>query len=511
MLPKPIWIAAALAVGLLSGGAATVCAQAPAAPNVVERLQWDRESVGRCRRTMAAVLDFLSTREALFASEGRGKRHLPPASARQDLLSAWASFDDTLQALDAIAVRYKAFRSFPAESQQREAFHLYRAAIYAGYRYALDLVALIEGNPALDVVLNEAQPALGMTADSYARFKYRYLNVLQAATFAGFEALAETYGPTQDAVLAAAVASDRGRIWAAGKGPGPAMTVKNGWLILNRFAQSAWFPVQKGVAGWMGDTKVHRVGRSLITPQQIAGFRERLQPGDILLERREWYMTNVGIPGFWTHAALYVGTPDIRKQYFDDAHTADWLARQGASDLETYLVQRFPDAYAECLLPWKDGHPPAVIEAVAEGVVFTSLDHSAGCDSLAVLRPRLSKAEKARAVALAFQYKGRPYDYGFDFASDASLVCTELIYKAYAPDDGRKGLDLPLEQMMGRMVTPANAIARDFERRFNTESQQLDLVLFLDGVESAGQAVESDVAGFLDSWKRPKWHILIQK
>jgi hypothetical protein len=33
-----------------------------------------------------------------------------------------------------------------------------------------------------------------------------------------------------------------------------------------------------------------------------------MSPGCILLVRRQWYLSNIGIPGFWPHAVLYVGT-----------------------------------------------------------------------------------------------------------------------------------------------------------------------------------------------------------
>ncbi len=73
---------------------------------------------------------------------------------------------------------------------------------------------------------------------------------------------------------------------------------------------------------------------------------------------------------------------------------------------------------------------------MSEGVIFTTLEHSADCDSLAALRPRLPRREKAQAILRAFHYAGRPYDFNFDFGTDAELVCTELIYKAYEPAGG---------------------------------------------------------------------------
>ena len=69
-----------------------------------------------------------------------------------------------------------------------------------------------------------------------------------------------------------------------------------------------WFPLQKGVAEWMGDTRFAKESRRLVSDAQLHEFRKKLEPGDIVLERRNWYLSNVGLPGFWPHAALHTGT-----------------------------------------------------------------------------------------------------------------------------------------------------------------------------------------------------------
>jgi hypothetical protein len=51
-------------------------------------------------------------------------------------------------------------------------------------------------------------------------------------------------------------------------------------------------------------------------------------------------------------------------------------------------------------------------------------------------------------------------------------------------------------------------MAKLFSEEWGESSQQFDLVLFLDGDEGDRKAVESNVANFLESWKRPKWHIV---
>lgn len=274
---------------------------------------------------------------------------------------------------------------------------------------------------------------------------------------------------------------------------------------------AAWLPIQAGVSEWMGDTKLFRPGRSLISEKQIEALGARLLPGDVLLERREWYLSNIGLPGYWPHAALYIGTPTERKRFFDDPEVRRWVVSQGQAngDFEELLTRKYPAVAAANLKPQEHGHLPRVIEAISEGVSLTTLEHSAACDSLAVLRPRLSKPERALAILRAFHYHGRPYDFDFDFATDSELVCTELVFKTYEPAAGNQGLSLPLVEMLGRKLMPANQIIRQLDEQWDTPGRQFDFVAFLDGHERKG-AIERDVTALRSSWRRPKWHIVSQ-
>ena len=102
-------------------------------------------------------------------------------------------------------------------------------------------------------------------------------------------------------------------------------------------------------------------------------------------------------------------------------------------------------------------------------------------------------------------------DFNFDFLTDSAMVCTEVVYKAYEPREPLSGLRLPLSRVMGRLVTPANEIARLFDEEFDAAGRQMDLVLFLDGYEKAQEALSAGVEAFRASWRRPKWHVLVQE
>ncbi len=427
---------------------------------------------------------------------------------REEVIGTWSSVLDYILALDSVGSVYSRFWTLGGEARD-DAFTLRYAAFLAQYRNALVLVARVENDPGLVKALDEPVGELGLPAGSYSKLKLRFLNVERAAELAAFEVMHKGMRTERMPLLEAGIAADAAVIWELGQGRAEVLTAANALAVVKGMASTVTFPVQAGVAEWMGDQKVHRRHVDLITLDQIRAVQPALQPGDILLERREWYLSNIGLPGYWPHAALYVGTPAERAAFFAGEEVAAWVRAQGVADgsLESLLAAREPSARAASQAT-ENGHEVRVLEAISEGVVFTSLEHSASADSLAVLRPRLAKPARAAAMVRAFHYTGRPYDFDFDFATDAALVCTELVYKAYEPAPGTPGLRLPVERVMGRTAMPANLIARLYDSELGAPGQQLDLVLFLDSDERASLARPSTEAAFRESWKRPKWHIL---
>jgi len=473
-----------------------------------ERIQGDRKAVEIYRNGLRSVIAFAESRPDLFPASKLKSARMLSREQKEAIWNAWKSILDYTLALDAIGKNYEHFYLKRGEERDNS-FLIAYGAFAAQYRFALEFVQLADRDPGFRTLLNEPVREIGLSKNSFEKVKLRFLNVARAGEFAALEATYKTIGGTQAPSLRAALREDAKYIWKAGMGKGEELTAKNALKLIERSGFTAYFPVQAGISEWMGDTKVLRQDRSLVTQQQIQEMAGHLEPGDILLERREWYLSNIGLPGFWPHAALYIGTPGQRRSYFQDEEVKAWVIQQGAAsgDIEDLLRSRNPQTYALSLEAF-EGHAPRVLEPMSEGVVFTSLEHSAEADSVAVLRPRLSRKEKAVALLMAFHYMGRPYDFNFDFLTDSQLVCTELIYKAYEPSKQIQGLRFPLIDILGRKTTPANEIVKQFDAQFGTPQQQIDFVLFLDGVERAGKAVSAPVEAFRKSWKRPKWHIL---
>jgi hypothetical protein len=126
------------------------------------------------------------------------------------------------------------------------------------------------------------------------------------------------------------------------------------------------------------------------------------------------------------------------------------------------------------------------------------------------LRPCLSRSEKFKAILRAYGFLGRPYDFDFDFSTDRALVCSEVVYKAYLPGPGSRGLRFALTTSAGRHVVAPNDIIRKFDFEHGTDRADLDHVLFLDGSEETGRAIERGEAELRASWRRPKWDIAQQ-
>ena len=249
--------------------------------------------------------------------------------------------------------------------------------------------------------------------------------------------------------------------------------------VRDQVARDAYV-AQSEVATFIGDTRI--VDREpYISLEQIDALEDRLMPGDILIERRNWYLSNPCLPGFWPHAALYVGTiEDLRELGVADAPEV-------VGHMNEYLSG---DA---------DGGRYTVIEAVSEGVIMNTLAHSMHADYVAVLRPRVSPEAVASAIVRAFGNLGKPYDFNFDFDDTSKLVCTQVVYLSYLGS-----LDLETREVMGRITLPALDIAAKYVSERGREDRQLDLVLFLDAVPSQNIAREASEEEFCESIKRPR-------
>ena len=396
---------------------------------------------------------------------------------------------------DLLKEKYRGFHQVDYVAQPKlhaDAFMIAYMAYVAQYDACLKIVKMADSSDFMETLLNEETD--GIPPDSYYVMKQRLTHprvMLRMNAGAAYYELVK-----KDVTIAPETVTDflaRKKTYYQALGQKADIFIKNPLDQFERAAFEAVLPIQRSVAVQMSYIRTARRDY-LITPEILAGYKSRLQPGDILIQRRNWHMTNIGILGFWPHVALYIGTPEELKGFFSDLNI-DPLEEIGRRCPEIMpLWQKNDD----------NGYPCRVIEAIRPGVVFQSVETSAKCDYLGVVRPNLSKMEKLNAITAAFRHYGKPYDLNFDFTTDNALVCSELVYKGY-----KAAAQLPLEPEIinGRLLLPPNRLAETAVEHMGT-NDAFSFVLFLDAVEKDQRVFERDEQAFRTSWQRPKWDLM---
>jgi hypothetical protein len=465
------------------------------------------------------VIVFAEKRPHLFKPVEEGVL-LP--DVKDTIRQIWKSYLDYMVALEQTRLRHTVFwkiNYFKHRAANLESFSLTFGALLAMYMGGSHMIRLVEGKSLHMVFLDEA--SLDIPPDSYSRIRFHVTNY---ATFlilcsyfvhykewcidyfkkrgedtftwmSGFQEIYYdsilNYGKSQNFKVAKDVTIDA--------------TKKQTFML--------WFPVQKNLAKWMGTSRYSKKRNPLISQAQIDSLSKLLEPGDIIFERANFQLSNIGLPGFWPHAALYIGDEKKIAAFFqDDSALANHLSLLNNSKpvtLVQFLKETYPDKYRQFAGPNQtDGHIIQTIEGLANGIVFNSLQATCHADYIAAVRPKLTKKEKGIAIINAFAFQGTPYDFDFDFATDATLVCTELVFKAYqARKNLTQGLIFNLTEVLGRLTLPPNHMVAQFDTDYNSPERQMEFVAFLDGSESKGSAAFKDLAAFRKSHLRSKWDI----
>ncbi|MCX6929024.1 MAG: YiiX/YebB-like N1pC/P60 family cysteine hydrolase [Verrucomicrobia bacterium] len=168
----------------------------------------------------------------------------------------------------------------------------------------------------------------------------------------------------------------------------------------------------------------------------VTRLRPLLQPGDVLLIRAEKKLTAAILPGFWAHAALFVGSQ----------RDLDVLGVAGHAFAQKHWAE----------LASQDGGLGCIIEAISPRVQIQPLGKALYADHVVVLRPVLPTEQVAAALTEAFGHVGKAYDFEFDFNISTRLVCTELIYRCY---HHRGSIDFPLIKRLGRYTLTGDDVA----------------------------------------------------
>lgn len=457
--------------------------------------------IDRYQARLDSTIQYLEQESNRFGLDQVDQFEMVGKQSKHELMTSWAGFLDYMAHLDLIRFANQgAFQQFNGEIDFHSLVMYYQTFLIQSTR-AMQFIRVIDRNGALETILDEAYPEYGLDVNTYSQFKTHFLHVKQTAEYGALRVMYRNKRPEINPYYAK-IAMLEGYATNLGWDYGVKRSVKHASDVIGDQSYSWWFPLQKDIASWAGHTRFFRENKHLISNENIADIETQIDPADIFFQRREWYLTNAGIPGYWTHAALYVGSPEERSEYFADDSVAAWVQSEGVASglFEDLLELRFPAAYTSHTTPDDSSRTKTVLEAISPGVVFQSLHQSLTCDGLGVLRPHFSKLDKAYAIYTAFQYHGRGYDYNFDFVTDSTLVCSELIYKSFFPTVDHPGIAFKTEKVAGRLMTPANRMVRQFDQEYNTLG--LDFVLFYDGDEMEQVSKPGNLDQFRKSWRR---------
>lgn len=156
-----------------------------------------------------------------------------------------------------------------------------------------------------------------------------------------------------------------------------------------------WYKIKKFIFKQIGDLRWHGWTRPFFLTfnaktYNLNGKHYRevssvIRPGDIILTRDEGWIDTYLIPGFWTHAGVYVGN--------------------------------------------HGGNKKQVIHAISEGVIAEDLIDVLRTDACIILRPNPYYASRCldKIVGLV----GKEYDFNFDFLGSMRFSCTELVAFCY--------------------------------------------------------------------------------
>ncbi len=180
-----------------------------------------------------------------------------------------------------------------------------------------------------------------------------------------------------------------------------------------------------------------RKGRLWGDAAVAARVRGVLRPGDILLEKTPFRLTDTFIPGHWGHAAIWLG---------DEAE----LKALGLWDDPVLKPYQENIRAGKC-----------IVEALRGGVTLNTIEHFLNIDDLGILREPALETDREtlrRHLLLTLRQVGKEYDFNFDVETTDKIVCSELVYVVYTD------ITWPTDKTLGRYtISPDNVAAKAFD------------------------------------------------
>ena len=176
----------------------------------------------------------------------------------------------------------------------------------------------------------------------------------------------------------------------------------------------------------------------------------QLKAGDMLFEKTPFRLTDMLIPGYWGHVAIWAGTESE-------------LVELGIWDHP--IVKPYQNEI-------RQGRH--IVEALRPGVQLNSLQSFLNVDDLAVFRVQDDDGGNlVERLLLTFRQIGKPYDFNFNVETTNRIVCSELVYQTITD------IDWPTQRQFGRStISPDHVV-----RRLLSEKEVEVVTLYHDGIE----------------------------
>ena len=194
---------------------------------------------------------------------------------------------------------------------------------------------------------------------------------------------------------------------------------------------------------------------------------EVLEPGDIIMDKTSFAMTDRLIPGHFGHVAIWLGRPDQLEEL----------------GLFNPAVNTYGDSLKNAL-EWKDKlmEGKCILEALRPGVVINTIEHFLYVDEVLILRLKPEavggkealKKLRSQIVCRAMHHLGQRYDFNFDVNTANTIVCSELAYQAYP-----QNIVWPLTKTAGRWTISPDQVA---VMAGPTDAFPLDIVYYVRSV-----------------------------
>ena len=173
----------------------------------------------------------------------------------------------------------------------------------------------------------------------------------------------------------------------------------------NNFLNNILSGLSNVISNFMGIFSL-RKGKLINNEAFIYNSLLQLQPLDVILEKTPFKLTDKFIPGYWGHAAIYVGNETQLKEL------GVW---------NNFFVAKYHNEI-------KEGK--VIVEALRSKVACNTLKHFSNIDDYAQLRlvEELTLDQKREMIERVFAQIGKKYDFGYNVESSKKMICSELHY-----------------------------------------------------------------------------------